>query len=139
MIAYVDASVLIAEVVPVGARWQDWAAASRFCSSSIVVVEARRTLHRLALERHLDDEGMARAMSSLQAILRPIDLIDMSPDVLERASGAFATNVKTLDAIHLSTALLYRIGREEPVSFVTADRQQATAARAHGLDVLEVR
>jgi hypothetical protein len=43
-----------------------------------------------------------------------------------------ATAVKTLDALHLASALLFRERREVSMIFATHDAQQATAARALG-------
>jgi hypothetical protein len=44
------------------------------------------------------------------------------------------TAVKTLDALHLSSALLLAERRRTPVVFATHDGQQAVAARALGFD-----
>ncbi len=46
------------------------------------------------------------------------------------------TVVKTLDAIHLASALLFREGRGEALVFATHDSQQATAAEALGFTCL---
>lgn len=58
--------------------------------------------------------------------------------VLRRAGMPMATAVKTLDAIHLASALLFQERRGEGLVFVTHDGQQATAARALGFDCLGV-
>lgn len=44
----------------------------------------------------------------LRLVLAAVDLIDVSRAVLRRASEPFPTPLGTLDAIHLSTALLWR-------------------------------
>ena len=46
------------------------------------------------------------------------------------------TAVKTLDAIHLASALLLAEQRESDVMFGTYDRRQGTAARALGFGVV---
>lgn len=45
--------------------------------------------------------------------------------------------LRTLDALHLATALSFReaLGTDDPVVFVTRDHAQADAARAEGLTV----
>jgi hypothetical protein len=43
-----------------------------------------------------------------------------------------ATAVKTLDALHLASALLFQERRGASLTFATHDVQQATAARAMG-------
>jgi hypothetical protein len=45
-----------------------------------------------------------------------------------------ATPVKTLDALHLASALLWRERSGDPLVFATHDPQQARAARALGFD-----
>jgi hypothetical protein len=57
---------------------------------------------------------------------------------MERAAGGFATQLGTLDALHVATALLWRDGRTPDLVFATHDRQQARAARALGFEVLGV-
>ena len=58
--------------------------------------------------------------------------------VLHRASLPMATAVRTLDALHVVSALLYKERRGIDVVFATHDRSQATAARAMGLNVIGV-
>ena len=48
------------------------------------------------------------------------------------------TVVKTLDAIHLASALLFEERHEVGLVFGTHDRSQATAARALGFDVVGI-
>jgi hypothetical protein len=49
-----------------------------------------------------------------------------------------ATSVKTLDAIHLASALAFQERRNAPVVFATHDPRQVTAARALGFDCIGV-
>jgi hypothetical protein len=49
-----------------------------------------------------------------------------------------ATAVRTLDGLHLASALLYRESRREDLVFATHDRRQATAALALGFEVVGV-
>ena len=42
------------------------------------------------------------------------------------------TVVRTLDAIHLASAIMFRERRAVPLTFATHDVQQATSARALG-------
>jgi hypothetical protein len=52
--------------------------------------------------------------------------------VLARAALPMATPVKTLDALHLASALLWRERRTPDLIFATHDPQQARAACALG-------
>jgi hypothetical protein len=46
--------------------------------------------------------------------------------------------LKTFDAIHVATAIVWRERRAPDLVFATHDRQQARAARALGFEVLGV-
>jgi hypothetical protein len=67
--------------------------------------------------------------------LAAADVVDVSRTVLRRASEPFPTPIGTLDAIHLSTALLWRDATDVDLTMTTHDRELATAARATGLAV----
>ena len=110
-------------------RWADWDTAF---TSEILRVEARRVLDRLRLERLLDDAGLARAHEQLAEIEASIAVVKLTPLVLDRAAGPMPTVVKTLDAVHIATALLYRERHDEEIVFATHDEQQRTAATASG-------
>jgi len=58
--------------------------------------------------------------------------------VLRRASEPFPTPLGTLDAIHLSTALLWRETAGDPLTMTTHNHELATAARATGFPVAGV-
>ena len=101
-------------------------------------VEARRALDRLRLSRALDDDGLADAHEAIAATERAIGSIRLTSAVLRRASQPMPTVVKTLDAIHLASALLFEERHEVGLVFGTHDRSQATAARALGFDVVGI-
>ena len=65
-------------------------------------------------------------------------MIRLTGTVLRRASQPMATVVKTLDAIHLASALLFEEQRQAGLLFATHDRRQGLAARALGLHVVGV-
>jgi predicted nucleic acid-binding protein len=58
----------------------------------------------------------------------------VTPDVLRRAARLAPAGLRTLDAIHLATALSNGDGE---VSVVTYDERMAAAARAQGLRVVQ--
>ena len=93
---------------------------------------------RLRLESVLDDEGIATLQGELARIESAIGTISLTRSVLRRASLPMATPVKTLDAIHLASALLLREHRYEELIFATHDARQAIAARALGFECVGV-
>ena len=138
MTIYLDSSVVARSLVGDGDPLQEWGRWERAYSSELMVVEVRRMLDRLRLERALDDPDLADAHHGLSMTLRVMSLIEVTPEVLRRASQPLPTAVKTLDAIHLASALLFAERTEASVLFGTHDRRQAIAARALGFDVVGV-
>jgi hypothetical protein len=98
-------------------------------------VEALRTLHRVHSDGHLSDEGLGLRIAELRALVEAIDQVPLSKMVLKRAGGPLAGSVKTLDAIHLVTAMIWSEYNGENIVFLTHDRQLALIARANGLAV----
>jgi predicted nucleic acid-binding protein len=102
--------------------WLDERADIGWTSSTLVEVESFRALARYAPE----------AVARLHPVLDLIDLVDMDPSIRILAQTLKPATVRSLDAIHLGTAL--RI-RSRLTSFVTYDKQLADAATVAGLAV----
>jgi len=138
MIVYLDTSIVLRIVLGQGAPlpiWGKWEVAG---ASELLGLEARRVLDRLRLEGSLDDAQVGAFQRALTHIERTIDGIRLTRLVLSRAALPMATPVKTLDALHLATALLWRERRNVDVTFATHDPQQARAARALGFECVGV-
>jgi hypothetical protein len=135
---YLDTStvlrVVLAQPQPL-ACWGAWGGA---CTSELLGVESRRALDRLRLEGTLDDDQVGAFQVALVRVQRSIDVIRLTRLVLARAALPMATPVKTLDAIHLASALLWRERRTQDLVFATHDPQQARAARALGFECVGV-
>lgn len=138
MIVYLDTSVVLRVVLGQRAAlggFGDW---ERAFSSELLGLEARRVLDRLRLEAGLDDEGLATSHQAIARVERAIARVRLTRSVLRRASLPMPTVVKTLDAIHLASALLLSERRGLDLVFATHDAQQAVAARALGFDCVGV-
>ena len=137
MIVYVDTSVVLRHLLaqPKALDWGQWRSAY---SSELLGVEARRVIDRIRLDAALDDDGVAQAHQSLMMMEHFIGRIALTRAVLNRASLPMPTVAKTLDALHLASALLFRERRGEKPVFATHDIQQATCARALGFEVIGV-
>lgn len=120
---------------PALAAWGNWDAA---WSSELLQVEARRTINRLRLAGALDDAGVADAVAELARIERTIGSVRLSRRILARAGQPMATAVRTLDALHLASALTVRERLDVELLFATHDARQATAARALGFTCVGV-
>ena len=97
--------------------------ALRKVSSALLDVEVSRALRREGLDPALAD-----------ALLDSIDLVVIDDEVVQRAK-ALTGELKSLDAIHLATALMLDHPRD-PVVLLTHAARLAEAARAHGLEVI---
>jgi predicted nucleic acid-binding protein len=135
MIAYIDTSVVLRPLLGQTKvlNWRRWGSAY---SSEIFGLEARRVIDRLRLESALDDLGVAEAHLELARIDPFIGRVPLTRAVLHRAALPIPTIVKTLDAIHLTSALMLQEAKGGPLIFATHDRQQAIAARCLGFEVL---
>jgi uncharacterized protein len=103
-------------------RWLDERAETEWISSVLTEIESFRALAWYAAE----------AASRLPAVLDQIDLIDLGPGIRILARTVEPVTVRSLDAIHLATALHYRSGL---TSFVTYDKRLSDAAQAAALPV----
>ena len=121
MIVYVNSSVLLAELLaeqrrPPSALWQD-----ALLSSRLLEYEVRNRLHALGAG---NSHGPAA-----DNLIRRLDLIELSPVVLERALRPFPAMVRTLDALHLASALYMHQWRD-PMHLATYDKRLVAAAIA---------
>jgi uncharacterized protein len=102
--------------------WLRERAETAWISSVLTEIESFRALARYAPD----------AVSRLPAVLDQIDLIGLDPPVRILAQTARPVTVRSLDAIHLGTALHTR---RTLTSFVTYDKRLLDAARTAGLPV----
>lgn len=134
MLVYVDTSVL-------GQRLLDepekgdleqhlqgvLARGDRLISSDLLDVEMSRIRVRMDLEQ-----------AGVDAALEDIHLIGILPEVIESAKS-IGVPLKSLDAIHLGTALLLKDeaeGEEAVEQVVTYDKRMRTAAEELGFEVV---
>jgi predicted nucleic acid-binding protein len=132
VIVYVDTSVVLRVLfgqTPALAGWGNWEEAH---SSELMSLEARRAIDRLRLANALDDVGVGSAQAELARIERSLGRVRLTRRILDRAAQPMANAVKTLDAVHLASALVLRERRRDDLLFATHDAAQAVAARALG-------
>jgi predicted nucleic acid-binding protein len=139
VIAYVDASVLLRLALGQAGALREWSAVERGVSSALVMTESLRTLDRLRLRVTLPDREVASRRATLLELIASLEIVEVDALVLDRAAQPMPTELGTLDAIHLSTALLWKEMTSEPLTMATHDAALATAAQAHGLPVVGIR
>ncbi len=138
MIAYLDASVLLRQVLGEPEPLPQWSVLTRVVSSRLLAVESYRTLDRLRLDGRLNDPEVAERRAVLTRLLRTIEWVELTESILASATMPMPTVVGTLDAIHLVCALEWSKGTGLPLPMATHDRRMGEAARALGLDVIGV-
>lgn len=138
MIFYVDSSCIVRLLTRDGPILEGWGSWDRAFASTLARIEVRRALHRMAGEKSLDDSELAEAWADLERIEAGLDWIPVGDEMIALASEASATPVKSLDAIHLSSARLVRSGQGSNLVFATYDRRLADAARGFGFEVTGV-
>ena len=107
MVAYVDTSVLLRHILLGDSSIKHVLECERIISSELLEIESRRVIHRYRIDGEIDDEGFVQANTRLNEVLSGISLLSLSSAVKRRAMGAFPVYVKTFDALHLASALVY--------------------------------
>jgi len=136
MIAYVDASVLLRLALGEPGALPEWRKIERGVSSALIQTESLRTLDRLRLRSNLSDSEVATRRAAILSLIGSLEIVEIDTAVLERASQPMPTELGTLDAIHLATALLWCEAIRAKLVMATHDRALALGALAHGLAVV---
>ncbi len=136
MIAYVDASVLLRVTLGQPDALPEWRQIDQGVASALVVTECLRTLDRLRLRAGLSDAEVAVRRATVLALIGSLDLVEIDSAVLDRAAQPMSTELGTLDAIHLATALLWKDLMHADLVMATHDPALALSAQAHGLHVV---
>lgn len=123
--AYLDASALVKLVIeepesPALNRW--YVEAERLVTSRIGVIETTRASARRDFE-----------VAHRDRILSDMEVVEVLPAIASVAATLEPASLRTLDAIHLATALALVPDLD---AFVTYDDRLAEAARAIGLPVV---
>ena len=138
MIAYLDSSVLLRRILGQPGSLEEWARIDPGISSALAEVECLRTLDRMRLKGDVTDDVVAERRRAVYDVMNSITVVDMTSAVLARAAQPFPTSIRTLDAIHLATALLWKEQAGNDLTMATHDRALAISARAMGLRVVGV-
>jgi predicted nucleic acid-binding protein len=121
---YLDTSVALAQLFAEDRRpkpelWQQTLVSSR--------------LLQLELWVRLNARGLGRTHAdAARQLLARVSFIEMLPQILDRVLEPFPSPVRTLDAIHLASALYLREQAQE-IEVATYDPRLADAARRIGL------
>jgi predicted nucleic acid-binding protein len=136
MPTYFDSSVVVSLFVdePLSARASAmWLADEDRVSSSLLQIECINALRRASSEGRAIARG---AEPRLGTLLDEVSLKQVDDDIVEivRKTPAFA-RCRSLDVVHLATALHFAERSDEPVVLATFDALMAEVAAAVGLKV----
>jgi len=133
VIAYLDSSVVLRHILQGEVSIRHAFAVGRVATSELLEIECRRVIHRCRMEGELSDDAVVSALGRLEAVLAGLSLIGLSSRVKRRAMDAFPVSVKTLDALHLSSALALAEAIDgEAVLVFTHDAAMNRCAKALG-------
>lgn len=140
-LAYFDTSALAKNYIREAgsARVRALLATYEFLSSAITPIELRSAVQR----RHRRGEITAMNYNAILARVTADksfwQLIEPVPQVLNIAEDLVVNqSVRTLDAIHLASALLLQESLSMPLPFVSADDRQIEAARSCQLQTIAI-
>lgn len=136
MKVYVDSSAVVRIVARQPRPLANISALGKAVASALIEVEVPRAIEFLRAAGKLNDDAAAAALADGREMLRGFDIMEIDALVRRRASGPLGLPLRSLDAIHLASALLWRERFGDELSFATHDERLARAAQTHGLGVI---
>ena len=108
-------------------------------SSSIAPIELLSALTRRHGQKELSGHDYTAILSRVKQDRAFWELVEITPAVLTRAEEiALNIKVRTLDAIHVASAVIFQDSTGSSLPFITSDERQLEAAQKCGLEVIEV-
>lgn len=136
MIGYLDTSVLLRLLLNEPFKKIDLGEYEKIISSEFIEIEARRRLNNMRLAGQLSDSAMANFSVRLSSMLGSIDQILISRPIINRAKHSAGVMIRTLDFIHLCSALFWKEVERRDITILTHDMEFGRAAQTLGLQVV---
>lgn len=136
MLAYLDSSVLLKKIFGQTGTSIDLGQITYGVSSELLRLECLRSADRYRVANDESEDDFLYRVGLIHDSLKHLELIQIFPEVLNRASQSFPAALGTLDAIHLSTCLLYQQREGKEITLCSHDEELKRAAKAVGLPVL---
>lgn len=139
--AYFDTSVLVKRYVKEqgSAATQRLLQQYRFLSSAVAPVEVLSVVSRRCMVGELTQRDFVAIRSRLRKDRSYWEFVEVSEIVLNHAEElAQKTGLRTLDALHLASALTFQAASGLNIPFITADVKQRKAAETLGLNLIWV-
>lgn len=136
---YVESSAILALLLmeqPVHESIQPvMAEPHRAITSVVTLIECERTILRAQAQGRLDAVNADSARFRLARFADHCNIVQLDGSVVERSSESFGDDlIRTLDAIHVASALIARRALG-PMNFVSLDHRVRAVAAASGFSV----
>jgi len=137
--AYFDTSVLVKRYVkePGSSASKKLFQRHRFLSSALAPVEVLSALSRRRSAGEISQRDFLAIRSRLHKDRDYWELVEVGPIVLSQAEELVQkAGLRTLDALHVASALTFQAASGLTVPFITADVRQRDAAEALALNLI---
>jgi predicted nucleic acid-binding protein len=133
MKAYLDTSVILAYFLESNASLDRMSTDVSVGSSRLLWVEFSRVLDRALRGGTLKAEEAVDIRRGFEETSRTINRLRLTEGILQRAEASFPLVIRTLDALHLASAVAW-LGQDDPMNMEiwTLDRQFNLCAAAMG-------
>ena len=136
MLAYIDSSIILRIIFNERDPLKEFSKISYGISSELLRVECLRTADRFRIKNDLSEEEYLERIEKIHDFISAIELIHISPEILDRATQPYPVSLGTLDAIHLSTYLLFKEKTQKDLVLCTHDENLKKASRSMGFKYL---
>ena len=108
-------------------------------ASAILTSECFSAFSRRRQGKEIDDKTFDRLVNRVKKDLPYIEIVRLTDDVLRRTEELLLqSTVRTLDAVHVASALLFQESTGIDLTFVTSDKKQAEFTNDKGLNTVFV-
>jgi len=139
--AYFDTSTWLKLYIREGGSREARALARKYqpLSSSLLLLECFSALARKRETEEIDTPQMSQLIKRLRADVISLRLVNISDPVLDKAQEVVLhTLARTLDAVHIASALVFQEMVGIDVIFITSDHKQYGFAQANDLKAIYV-
>jgi uncharacterized protein len=140
-LAYFDTSALVKNYVREAgsSRVRGLLTSYEFLSSAITPIELQSAVQRRHRKREITQPNYNSIISRVASDRSYWQLVEIVPHVLSKAEELVKTeNVRTLDAIHIASAMIIQDSFSTPLPFISADERQLAAAQNCKLSVIAI-
>lgn len=112
---------------------------NRLLASAILMSECFSAFSRRRQGKEIDDKTFDRLVNRVKKDLPYLEIVRLTDDVLRRTEEILLhSTVRTLDAVHIASALLFQESTGIALTFVTSDKKQADFTNGKGLKTVFV-